>query len=134
MGRVRRKKRFECSHYGFGKYCHACKDAKAGKSTPKKKKIEEQQAQEKRYWQRAKCPYCNGTRVKKNEINAMSPIDVKEFTCASWECGKSFNIDMVKEFEKVEVRPRVSRFDTPEKSPEAEGGSAEPAAPAESAN
>lgn len=114
MGRVRLKKRFECKHYGFGKYCHACKDAKAGKVVLKKEKDDKEQKKvegEKKFWKRAKCPYCNGSRVKHNEINAMSPDNMKEFTCTSWECGKSFNIDNVKEFDTVEVRPRVSRTD-----------------------
>lgn len=108
MGRL--KKRFECEHYGFGKYCHACKDAKAGKGTPKKAKKAEAEAAAaapKRYWSRPKCPFCNGSWVKHNELNVMSALDAKEFTCTSYSCGKSFDIDRVKEFEQVEVKPRA---------------------------
>ena len=29
--------KFECGHKGLGKYCHRCKDEKAGKLTPRKR-------------------------------------------------------------------------------------------------
>ena len=73
---------FECKHAGFGKYCHRCKDEKAGRIKPKKIVIDETTGQTlaageapKKYWKRAKCPFCGGNRVKKNEINAFSPTD-----------------------------------------------------------
>ena len=106
--------KFECGHRGLGKYCHFCKDIKAGRATPRKKTEKNEEGQvvavvEKKYWQKAKCPFCNGNRVKKNEMNAFSPTDMKEYRCTSFECGKQFNTEQVKEFEQVEVvdRPRT---------------------------
>ena len=107
-----RKKKFECGHKGFGKYCHRCQDEKTGKPVgvkTKKAEVGGQPAvmeQPKKYWNRAKCPYCGGSRVKKNEINALSRLETYEYVCTSFECGKSFNSDQVKEYEEVEVRPR----------------------------
>lgn len=111
----RQKQKWECGHRGFGKYCHFCKDVKAGRVQARKRTAEAVAAgapaapgepSKPKTWKRAKCPYCGGSRVKKNEINAFSAHDAKEFTCASWECGKSFNSEQVKEYEEVEVRER----------------------------
>ena len=111
------RQKFECTHVGFGKYCHRCKDEAAGRIKPKKIVQEadgstsEVAATEapKKYWQRAKCPYCGGSRVKKNDINAFSANDAKEYRCTSFECGKEFNSEQVKEYEKVEAvdKPKV---------------------------
>ena len=117
--RRRQVQKFECTHRGFGKYCHRCKDEAAGKIKPKKVvaklpegaevTAEQAAASPKKYWKKAKCPYCDGNRVKKNEINAFSANDAKEYRCTSFECGKSFNSEQVKEYEQVEVvdRPKV---------------------------
>ena len=115
--RRRQRQKFECTHVAFGKYCHRCKDEAAGRIKPKKivtqedgSKIEQSAAEApKKYWNRAKCPYCGGNRVKKNEINAFSANDAKEYRCTSFECGKEFNSEQVKEYEKVEAveRPRT---------------------------
>ncbi len=108
--RRRQKQKFDCKHVAFGKFCHRCKDEAAGRVKPKKVVVTETgetvSATEapKRYWQRAKCPYCGGNRVKKNEINAFSANDTKEYRCTSFECGKEFNSEQVKEYEKVEVK------------------------------
>lgn len=104
--------KFECGHHGLGKYCHRCRDEKAGKPVGVKMKKAEDGSQvavieqPKKYWNRAKCPFCGGSRVKKNDINVMSDIKAFEYLCTSYECGKSFNSEQVKEYEKVEVRPR----------------------------
>ncbi|HXG61308.1 MAG TPA: hypothetical protein VNO22_08040 [Planctomycetota bacterium] len=114
----RQKQKFPCGHKAFGKYCHRCKDEAAGRIKPRKvvvneagQKVEAASAAEtpKKYWKRAKCPFCGGNRVKKNEINVFSAADVKEYRCTSYECGKEFNSDQVKEYETVEVveRPQV---------------------------
>jgi hypothetical protein len=115
--RRRQKQKFECTHVAFGKFCHRCKDEAAGRIKPKKMVTQEdgstvEQAvaeAPKKYWQRAKCPYCGGSRVKKNDINVFSANDAKEYRCTSFECGKEFNSDQVKEYEKVEAveRPRT---------------------------
>ncbi len=113
--RRRQRQKFECTHVAFGKYCHRCKDEAAGRIKPKKMVTQEDGSQAaateapKKYWQRAKCPYCNGSRVKKNEINAFSPNEAKEYRCTSYECGKEFNSEQVKEYEKVEAidRPKT---------------------------
>lgn len=105
----------DCKHKGLGKYCHRCKDEKAGKIKPKKVVVTETgetvaaDAAPKKYWNRAKCPYCGGNRVKKNEINAFSDTNAKEYRCTSFECGKQFNSEQVKEYEKIEAvdRPRT---------------------------
>ena len=107
----RQRQKFECTHAGFGKYCHRCKDEAAGRIKPKKmvtqedgSKVEQAVAEApKKYWQRAKCPYCGGNRVKKNDINVFSDNNAKEYRCTSFECGKEFNSDQVKEYEKVEA-------------------------------
>ena len=65
--------------------------------------------QQKKYWNRAKCPYCGGNRVKKNSINAFSDNNAKEYRCTSFECGKQFNSEQVKEYEQVEVKERGPR-------------------------
>lgn len=111
--RRRQKNVFDCNHVGFGKYCHRCKDEKAGRIKPRKAGSEAAPgtttagpAAPKRTWKRAKCPFCGGSRVKKNELNVFSPIDAKEYRCTSYECGKEFNSDQVKEYEEVEVRER----------------------------
>jgi DNA-directed RNA polymerase subunit RPC12/RpoP len=109
--RRRQRQKFECTHAGFGKYCHRCKDEAAGRIKPKKmvtqedgSKVEQAVAEApKKYWQRAKCPYCGGNRVKKNDINVFSDNNAKEYRCTSFECGKEFNSDQVKEYEKVEA-------------------------------
>ncbi len=122
--RRRQKNKFqECSHVAFGKYCHFCKQIQQGKAKPRKVKTEGEMAEaaaastgtataanaEKKYWNRAKCPYCGGNRVKKNNINAFSDNNAKEYRCTSFECGKEFNSEQVKEYEKVEAvdRPKV---------------------------
>ena len=116
--RRRQKQKFECTHVGFGKFCHRCKDEAAGRIKPKKvvvqedgSKVETSAAEApKKYWNRAKCPFCGGSRVKKNDINAFSANDAKEYRCTSFECGKEFNSDQVKEYEKIEA---VERARTP---------------------
>lgn len=106
------KKKFECGHKGLGKYCHRCEDVKAGRIVGGKMKKAEDGSQvavvekPKEYWNRAKCPFCGGSRVKKNDINAFSDLKAFEYTCTSFECGKSFDSDQVKEYEQVEARPR----------------------------
>ena len=35
----RQRNKFECTHVGFGKYCHRCKDEAAGRIKPKKKEV-----------------------------------------------------------------------------------------------
>ena len=70
------RQKFECTHVGFGKFCHRCKDEAAGRIKPKKIVQEadgsksEVAATEapKKYWQRAKCPYCGGNRVLRGSI------------------------------------------------------------------
>ncbi len=114
--RRRQRQKFECTHVAFGKFCHRCKDEAAGRIKPKKMVTQEDGSQAaateapKKYWQRAKCPYCGGSRVKKNDINAFSANDAKEYRCTSFECGKEFNSDQVKEYEKIEA---VERARTP---------------------
>ena len=115
--RRRQKQKFECTHVAFGKYCHRCKDEAAGRIKPKKVVVQEDGSKletsaaeaPKKYWNRAKCPYCGGNRVKKNDINAFIANDAKEYRCTSFECGKEFNSDQVKEYEKIEAveRPRT---------------------------
>ena len=108
----RQRQQFDCKHVAFGKYCHRCKDEAAGKIKPKKMVVNESGEKvavsvaeaPKKYWQKAKCPYCGGSRVKKNEINAFSANDTKEYRCTSFECGKQFNSEQVKEYEQVEVK------------------------------
>ncbi len=116
----RQRQKFECGHVAFGTYCHRCKDEKAGRLTPKKKVMVKDDVRNvvaadapKRYWNRAKCPFCGQSRVKKNEINAFSPSDIKEYRCVSYECGKEFNSEQVKEYERVEVRERLPRDPNP---------------------
>ncbi len=113
--RRRQKQKWDCTHKGLGKYCHRCKDEAAGRIKPKKivvdeagQKVEASEAP-KKYWKRAKCPYCGQNRVKKNDINAFSANDAKEYRCTSYECGKEFNSEQVKEYEMIEVvdRPRT---------------------------
>jgi hypothetical protein len=111
------RQKFECTHVGFGKYCHRCKDEAAGRIKPKKIVQEadgsksEVAATEapKKYWKRAKCPYCGGNRVKKNDMNVFSDNNAKEYRCTSFECGKQFNSEQVKEYEDVEVKERGPR-------------------------
>ena len=111
--RRRQRQKFECTHVAFGKFCHRCKDEAAGRIKPKKMVTQEDGSQAaateapKKYWQRAKCPYCGGSRVKKNDINAFSANDAKEYRCTSFECGKEFNSDQVKEYEKIEAVERA---------------------------
>ena len=115
--RRRQQQVFECKHKGFGKFCHRCKDEAAGRIKPKKIVVSETGekvavgANEpvKKFWKRAKCPYCGGNRVKKNDINAFSAHDAKEYRCTSYECGKEFNSEQVKEYEQVEVKERGPR-------------------------
>lgn len=112
--RSRRQKHvFECcGRKGFGKFCHFCKDVARGKPVGRKKQAAGARGGtggEPKYWERAKCPFCGGTRVKKNEINVFSALDAMEFTCMSDTCGKQFNSEHVKEYEKVEVKPRSAR-------------------------
>ncbi|MBI4564454.1 MAG: hypothetical protein HY716_07170 [Planctomycetes bacterium] len=102
--------KFPCNHRGFGKYCHFCKDVAAGKPVGRKtvKTAEGQTVAfadaKPRMWKKAKCPFCGGSRVKKNEINAFSALDAFEYSCTSYECGKQFNSDQVKEYDEVEVK------------------------------
>ena len=112
--RRRQRQKFECTHVAFGKFCHRCKDEAAGRIKPKKIVVNESgekvsvaaDAPVKKFWKRAKCPFCGGNRVKKNEINAFSAMDAKEYRCTSYECGKEFNSEQVKEYEDVEVKER----------------------------
>lgn len=112
----RQRNNFECRHKGFGKYCHFCKDLQAGKKVgikiPKKgEKVDAAtgKPEEPRYWNRAKCPFCGSSRVKKNDLNVLSALDAKEYTCGDFNCGKQFDSDQVKEYDKVEVKPRAPR-------------------------
>ncbi|MBV8880957.1 MAG: hypothetical protein JO332_13385, partial [Planctomycetaceae bacterium] len=93
-----------------------CKDEAAGRIKPKKivqeadgSKSEVAVETPKKYWKRAKCPYCGNNRVKKNDINAFSDNNAKEYRCTSFECGKQFNSEQVKEYEDVEVKERGPR-------------------------
>jgi hypothetical protein len=109
--RRRQRQKFECTHVAFGKFCQRCKDEAAVRIKPKKVVVQEDGSKletsaadiPKKYWNRAKCPYCGGNRVKKNDINAFSANDAKEYRCTSFECGKEFNSDQVKEYEKIEA-------------------------------
>ncbi|MBI2933898.1 MAG: hypothetical protein HYY16_19815 [Planctomycetes bacterium] len=112
-GTKKQKQRWECGHRGFGKYCHYCKDVAAGRVAKRQRTAEGAgepgapvEMAKPKTWKRAKCPFCGGSRVKKNEINVFSPVDVKEYACTSWDCGKQFNSEQVKEYEEVEVRER----------------------------
>jgi hypothetical protein len=112
----RQRQKFECTHAGFGKFCHRCKDEAAGRIKPKKivvnqdgQKVDIAKEAPKKYWQRAKCPFCGGNRVKKNDINVFSDNNAKEYRCTSFECGKEFNSEQVKEYEQVEVKERGPR-------------------------
>ncbi len=108
----RQMQKFQCTHKGFGKYCHFCKDVAAGKPVGRKTKKDANTGEQvevaapavPKTWKRAKCPYCGGNRVKKNEINAFSANDAKEYRCTSFECKKQFNSDQVKEYEEVEAK------------------------------
>jgi len=110
--RMQRNKFSGCSHRGLGKYCHLCKDLAAGKPVGRKmtKNTEGQDVAvvevKPKFWKRAKCPYCGGSRVKKNDINAFSMNDAFEYRCTAFECGKQFNSEQVKEYEDVEVKER----------------------------
>jgi len=111
-GTRKQKNKWECGHKAFGKYCHYCKDIAAGRVV-KRQRTDAAAADGaagmpelvpvKKTWKRAKCPFCGGSRVKKNDINVFSDINAKEFTCGAWECGKKFNSEQVKEYEEVEV-------------------------------
>ena len=107
------RRKFECTHKGYGKFCHYCKEAAAGRVTIKKMVTDEVtgqkvvEAAKPKYWQKAKCPFCGGSRVKKNDMNAFSAVDAKEYRCTSFECGKQFNSEQVKEYEQVEVKERL---------------------------
>ncbi len=117
-GSRKQKNKWECGHKAFGKYCHYCKDVAAGRVQRSKKVLKAAEEAgvnaatataeqlKPKTWKRAKCPYCGGSRVKKNEINAFSDNAAKEFKCTSFECGKSFNSEQVKEYEEVEVKER----------------------------
>lgn len=114
-----RKKKFECGHEGLGKFCHRCAEEKAGRLQAKRRSTTEEGAggggsapaaeAPKKFWNRAKCPHCGGSRVKKNDLNVFSDMKAFEYTCTSYECGKSFNSDQVKEYEQVEAKPRTDR-------------------------
>ena len=113
--RRQRNKFSECGHIGMGKYCHRCKDEAAGRIKPKKM-VENESGQQveatekpKKFWNKAKCPYCGGNRVKKIDLNVLSDNEAKEYRCISFECGKEFNSEQVKEYEKVEVQERLPR-------------------------
>jgi hypothetical protein len=111
------RQRFECTHVGFGKFCHFCKQIAQGKAKPRKIVVQEDGSSvqvaaseaPKKYWQRAKCPYCGGNRVKKNDMNVFSDNNAKEYRCTSYECGKEFNSEQVKEYEQIEVKERGPR-------------------------
>lgn len=110
--RMQRNKFSGCSHKGYGKYCHFCKDVAAGKPVGRKTvKTEEGttvavEDVKPRFWKRAKCPFCGSSRVKKNEINAFSANDAFEYRCTAFECGKQFNSEQVKEYEDVEIKEK----------------------------
>lgn len=105
--------KFPCNHKGLGKYCHFCKDLAAGRPVGQKKKKVDASAEggdaaaadlPPKTWKRAKCPYCGGNRVKKNELNVFSDANAYEYRCTSYNCGKQFNSDQVKEYEEVEAK------------------------------
>ena len=110
--RTQRNKFSGCQHRGYGKYCHFCKDVAAGKPVGRKTVKNEEGATvavedvKPKFWKRAKCPFCGGSRVKKNEINAFSANDAFEYRCTSFDCGKQFNEDRVTEWEDVEVKEK----------------------------
>lgn len=105
----------ECGHKGFGKFCHTCRNEKLGRNMKPRVKASAGggaaggKTEEKRYRQKAKCPYCGSSRVRKNDLNVMSALDAYEYTCHEFTCGKSFNSDQVKEYDQVEVKPRRPR-------------------------
>ena len=113
----RQKNKWECGHKAFGTYCHFCKDVAAGRVKVVKKQVTHEDGSTEmvaadavpmkpKTWKKAKCPFCGGSRVKKQEINAFSALDAKEYKCTSYECGKAFNSEQVKEYEEVEVVER----------------------------
>lgn len=109
--RRRQKQQFKCGHRGFGRYCHFCRDREAGKPVGIKKRRSGSgrsgdESVPVRKWKRARCPYCNGTRVKKNDLNVMSAFDAKEFTCKERNCGKKFNEEDVRQWDEIEVPGR----------------------------
>lgn len=109
--RRRQRNRWECGHQGLGKYCHFCKDKQAGRPVGIKKKRAARAGTGSggapegrvRIWKRARCPFCKGSRVKKNDLNVMSALDAKEFTCKEFKCGKEFNEDQVKAWDEIQV-------------------------------
>lgn len=112
--RRRQRQHWECGHSGFGKFCHFCRDKQAGKPVGIKKARKgkaggnrpgETPAKPKT-WKRARCPFCNGTRVKRNDFNVMSAVDAKEYSCKEFACGKEFNEEQVKTWDEVEVSGR----------------------------
>ncbi len=115
-GTRKQKNKWDCGHKAFGKYCHFCKDIAAGR-VQKRKVVATADGGEAaltatgepikpKTWKKAKCPFCGGSRVKKNEMNVFSDVNAKEYSCTSYECGKQFNSEQVKEYEEVEVRER----------------------------
>ena len=104
--RRRQKNKFqECGHTAFGKYCHFCKQIAQGKAKPRKIKSEGDMAEA----AAASTGTATAASVKKNSINAFSDNNAKEYRCTSFECGKEFNSEQVKEYEKVEAvdKPKV---------------------------
>ncbi len=103
---------WECGHSGFGKHCHFCKDKQAGKPVGIKKARkggrpgETGEAAKPRVWKRARCPFCNGTRVKRNDFNVMTALDAKEYSCKAFGCGKEFNENQVKMWDEIQVAGR----------------------------
>ncbi len=94
---ARRKKKFECNHKGFGKYCHRCDNEKNHPKAVTKPAVDAnavaavatEVAEKRKKAERTLCPKCKSFKITKRDFTELADMSKKEFVCR--ECKHEFD-------------------------------------------
>lgn len=93
---ARRKKKYECNHKGFGKFCHRCHNEKNNPKAITKAQVSATQVAVnaeavalKRKAERTTCPKCKGFKLTRLNFTELADMSKKEFVCR--DCSFEFD-------------------------------------------
>lgn len=92
-----RKKKFDCNHKGYGKFCHRCHNEKNNpKAITKSSTVAVETAaaaevarENKKKAERTTCPKCKGFKLTRLNFNELIDMTKKEFICR--DCKHEFD-------------------------------------------